>query len=77
MLWRNGVMAWMLGVMALLLSGNEADCLIPQHRKQILSINHPTVPDRSSLPRERFSPMYDMLPFKINYKPPRQCKIPP
>jgi len=42
--------------MVLLLSENEADCLIPQHRKQ----KHERYPMRLigvPLPRERFSPV--------------------
>jgi hypothetical protein len=63
MRWRNGVMLRVDEVMMLLLSKNEADCLIPQHRKQPAlcvnspSLDKPTAPDRSPLPRERFSPV--------------------
>src|ERR1700686_1843962 len=41
--------------MVLLLSEGEADCLVPQHKQTRCLIPSPT-PDRSPLPRERFSP---------------------
>ena len=48
MRWRNGLMVWVDEVvMALLLLGCEADCLIPQRRKQNRFLNHPLTPDWS------------------------------
>ncbi len=48
MRWRNGLMVWVDEVvMALLLLGNEADCLIPQRRQQNRYLNHSLTPDRS------------------------------
>ena len=41
MRWRNGLMACVDWVIGLLLSQNEAECLIPQHRKQILELSDP------------------------------------
>ena len=41
MRWRNGLMVCVDCVIALLLSQNEADCLIPQHRKQNLWLSEP------------------------------------
>jgi hypothetical protein len=38
MRWRNGLMVGVVAVMMLFLSRIEADCLSPQHRKQICDL---------------------------------------
>jgi hypothetical protein len=48
MRWRNGLMVCVDCVIALLLSQNEADCLIPQHRKQSLWLSEPTASDQAA-----------------------------
>jgi hypothetical protein len=48
MRWRNGLMGCVDSVIGLLLSQNEADCLIPQHRKQSLWLSEPTASDQTT-----------------------------
>jgi len=54
MRWRNGLMSWLGVVMARLLSSNEAECLIAQHRKPsgFPMKNHHV--ETECIPRERF-----------------------
>ena len=44
--------------MVLLLSKNEADCLVPQHKQNRYLIHSPTL-SGAPIPRERFSPLAD------------------
>src|ERR1700682_4487949 len=55
-------MSWLGVVMARLLSSNEADCLISQHRKPsgFPMKNHHV--ETECIPRERFSPVADKRP---------------
>jgi hypothetical protein len=43
MRWRSGVTPGVDGIMALLLSMNEADCLARQHRRTTVTTNHALV----------------------------------
>src|SRR6266568_1737610 len=45
--------------MVLLLSKNEADCLVPQHKQNRYLIHSPTL-SGAPIPRERFSPLADL-----------------
>src|ERR1700712_1852362 len=57
MRWRSGLMSWLRVVMARLLSSNEADCLINQHRKQSWFPTKNYLLQTECIPRERFSPL--------------------
>jgi hypothetical protein len=55
MRWRSGLILWLRSVVARLLSSNEADCLIAQHRKlsEFPMKNHHVETER--IPRERLT----------------------